>query len=308
MDLLSKIKYDPGFPLAARTAGRALVGSLNFSISNLIQQHLRQQRFAATGAEPEEVPTIDDANDLEAEKAEKAEEQRTRAEQGFAVPQDPLDTASKLKLIRDAINADLLEHAARVPMATKPGYTLPDARHVGANFAESVHFQSNMEFRPNRAQAEAEATVLGRSVEEVLAAQMSNHEMSQRFMKEMVPDILTVYDTLTAMGTDGHALGLEDANAVFTKLPAINRERMVAKVDAALYRAVQTEVQRHLRKRPDAMGNIGLLEGLRREIRDAWTIEAGRPEVRKELKDSEDAGASRPAWAPAPPRPQQKAA
>jgi hypothetical protein len=293
--LLDKIKFDPKAPFVARYAGSSLVGSLNFMISNLIQQQLRRDLYGA--------PTeggIDAANEEAAGHEATAEETRTREEQGFATVEEPLVTAAKLKLVRDSVQDDLLRHAARKPMVTDPSKTIPDQFHIGIAFADSVDYQGKMGARINDAQVRAEAKVVGCTEDEIRTVLLSRHNRQLNFLKDNKQRILDIYHGLAAKGTDGHPYDLEDADAVFANLPAIVQLRLAAAVDKGLYKGRMREVERHMNRQVDALANLALIDGVRREALQ----EVGRWYLKAEFKQSLDEALSRggnlPQFAPAP--------
>ena len=292
MSLLQKIKFDPAQPIVARGGGKGLVSTLNFSILNLIRQHLREQMYGA--------PTdgVEGANEEAAAKDATAEEKRTREEQGFDTPVPPLVTAAKLKLIRDAVNGDLIENAARKPMVTDPNKTLPDAYHVGQDFRSSVDWAVSQVRGTNEAQMVAEAKAMNVDVEEIRASDARQTERQRAFLKDNLDDIVTQYYGLTAIGQDGHPLSLDDAEAVLSNLPAIQQMRVAAAIDRGLYKQRGLELDRRQgRYREEAKTNIALLDGARREV----LAEVARWMEKQPFKDQLDAFVGNaPEFAPVP--------
>lgn len=296
--MLAKLRFDPSRPIIARAAGRALVGSLNFTIASLIQQHLRRERF---GASVPEASGIDGLNDAAADAAADVEAGRVREEQGFAITADPLELAARLKLVRDSVAGDLLKNAGRRQMATRPGETFPDPFHIGASFAESLDFQLRTQPRmASEAALRAEAKALNVSLDDVKAALTARHVRQINLLRDSRDDIERIYGELTPKGSDGHPLGVEADEEVFAKLPAIVQLRLVAAADKGLFRARQRELELHFAGRSEAAGNIALLDGTRRELLAMVNRWMEKPQFKAELDDATSRGANQPTFAPAP--------
>lgn len=294
MSILQKIKFNPAMPIIARGGGRGLVGSLNFSILNLIQQSLKQAKFG--------LPTagVDTANDETADIAAQKENARNREEQGFTVSDDPLVLAARLKLIRDAVAKDLRDNADMRPMVLDPHVTIPDVFHVGSDFEESIEFQKGLAPRLSEAQMKAEAKALNVSVDDVRNALMRRHARQVGFLNDHEGEIIAAYHSLTAVDTDGYALDLDEAEAVLANLPAIYQLRIAAAVDKGLYRQRNNELERALSGNAQSKGNIGLIDGTRREILaevDRWTH---APQFKTQIEDAINRGTNLPAFAPVP--------
>jgi hypothetical protein len=289
MSLISRLKFDPVAPLIARTGARALVGSINFSISNLIQQHLRAERFGLPAS------GIDQHND-ETAAAEAAEEaMRNRAEQGYVTPMPPLELAADLKKIRDAIQHDLVAHAGRRPMVTDPSKTLPDTFHIGMSFEESLDFQSRMQARISEPQIKAEALALGVEESEIRSALMTRHLRQLNFLKDNRDHIVELYKGLSA-----ETLDMDSAEDLFGDLPAITRMRLAAAADRGLFNARAREIMRHMTGQPDAAGNLAILDDCRRKIKDDVAAWLKIPSFEREVSEAVSRGAQLPQWSPAP--------
>ena len=289
MSLLMKLKFDTKVPLIARTGGRALVGSINFSISNLIQQHLRQERFGLPAA------GVDQYND-EIAGAEAAEEAtRNREEQGYSIAEPPLKLAAKLKQIRDSLQQDLVDHAAQRPMVTNPSKTMPDTFHVGLAFEESLDFQTKMQVRISEPQVIAEAKALDIDPQEIRQALITRHSRQMNFLKDNAKHIVELYNGLST-----GVMEIEDADDVFNGLPAVVRMRLAAAADRVLFNARAREIQRHMAGQPDAAGNLALLDGTRREIQAEVGFWLEEPHFKREVDEALSRGVMLPQWSPSP--------
>lgn len=307
--LFDAIKFDPSIPLVSRAAGSALVGSLNFSISNLIQRHLKNERFGmpAGDTQTEEGATrasIDTANDELADREQTQATSDARVDQGFDATTEPLVLAADLKLVREHVQAHLLEHAGRRQDPHKPddpSATIPDRFHIGRDFAESLEFQSRGRVKMGDAEAQAQADAFGVSVDEVRIAEARRNGRQAQFLVDNAEEIVEVYHSLTSRGSDGHPLGYEEAETVFERLPALVQLRMLVAADKGLYRQRLLELERGLNGNAEAKGNIAFLDAARREmieIGNSW-LRDGR--FKREVDVGLASGQTMPAFSPAPP-------
>ncbi len=275
MSLIMKMLFNPSAAIVARSMSRAVIGSLHFSISNLIQQSIRAERF---GAPLPEAGGIDAANEALAAHAEGEETARVRAEQGFEVNGDPLETAARLKTIRDYLANDLLANAALRASLTQPGVSFPDPYHLGGTFEDSLKFQIGLKPRISEAQIKAEAKALNVEESAVRDAIVANHTRQVAFLEENRDDIVRIYNGLVTTD-DG------DPEVAFEKLHPMLRLRLAAKADSGLYQARMREIQAHLRGGPravEAKGNVALCDGTRRDV---------LAEVQRWMKDAAFKGA-----------------
>lgn len=297
--LVKLLQFDSSRPVVARTGGSAAIGSANFLIANLLQRDLRASRRMAV--QPE-ASGIDGANDAAADDAAAAEEARVRLEQGFDTEMHVLEHAGLLRVFRDAIAEDLLENAAMIEAVTKPGVQIPDPFHVGAPFVDAIQFQiSRAPQALSEARVMAEARALGVKPEVIRAAVLNRHNRQVQFLKDNRQEILDKYEGLVALNADGHPYTTAEVEAVFDKLPAMTRLRLCKAADSGMYKATEREVERHLNGNGEAMGNVGLLNGTRRELRASVAKLMADGNFKREVDAAQSRGANMPVWSPAPP-------
>lgn len=302
--MLNLIKFDESRPIIARAAGRAVIGSANFSMRSLCEAILRQTRF---GTPVVEASGIDGHNEEISREAEKQEEVRARIEQGHDVEMPLMEQAGLLKVVRDAINSDLIDHADQKALITDPSKTIPDPFHVGGTFEESIEFQLRQTVNmPSKAMIEAEAAALNVSVEDIHRAVIDRHARQISYLKENKADIISMYHSLRPIGPDGHPWGLMDAIAVFDRLPAMTRLRLYKSADTGLFKQRDREIQRHLgvskgsERSGDAAGNVALIDGTRRELLLEVAELYKNETFKRDIERAQARGANLPTFSPAP--------
>lgn len=297
LNLFDKIRFNSASPVVARAAGSALVGSLNFSVSNLIQRHLKNERYG--------MPTpggIDAANEEIAEGAAQEEAARVRIEQGFDAVHKPLELAASLKCVRNYVQGHLLENAGKRPDPSNPGKDMVDRFHVGRDFADSLEFQARARMKMGEGEAAALAAkfaAVGATVEHVRIAENRRNNRQSSFVVDNRGEILACYERLICTGEDGHVMGIEQAETVFDRLPAMAQLRMVVAADKGLYNAWLSELERALNGSGEALGNMSFLVKAREELAAVGNSWLKDPKFAKEIKDTLDQGGTMPAWAPA---------
>lgn len=294
--MLQKLRFDPSQPIIARSAGRALAGSLLFSMVNLIQQHLRAERFGTRV----EAGGIDALNDAAADADDKAEAARVRVEQGFAAPVDYLALAAKMKLVYSSIFDDLEKHAQRKAMLTDASRTIPDPFQIPSTLADSIDFQLRTKPQISEARIRAEAKALNVSEEDIRIAVVSRHTRQIDILRDNRADVERIFENLTAKGSDGHPLGAEADEEVFMSLPAMVQLRCAAAADKGLFRARNREIELHLSGNKDAGGNIAILDGTRRDILAMVGRWMDTAKFKAEVEEAASRGSNMPQFAPAP--------
>lgn len=306
--MLALIKFDPSRPVIARAAGRGVVGSANFALRGLCERILRQKRFGG-GEKVTEASGIDGMNEEAADGAAIAEAARIREEQGHDTGMPMSEQAALLKLVRDAINEDLIEHAAQKPMLTDPNKTMPDMFHVGAAFEESLDWALRQKVNlPSMSRIEAEAKALNVTVEDIKRIVTERHVSNLQFLRDNKEDIISTYHGLVAYGADGHAYGYGDAVAVFDRLPAMTQLRLYKAADTGLYKQRDKEIGWHLGISPrpagmnaeDCAGNVTIIDGTRRELLLEVAELMKKPAFARDYDEARSRGANPPVFSPAP--------
>lgn len=305
--LLDKVKVNASFPFVGRAASRSIVSSLNFTIASMVANAVRNNMFgvpAETGDTPdlklspgEHVPGpgIDGFNEAYAAAEEARHEAQMRHEQGYVVDVPPLELAGMLKVIRDHLAENLLENAGmrQNPLDPKRGL-YPDPYHVGESLSVSFAKQMEMAPRVSEAQVRAQAEALNLDFEDCMRVTKQRQERGARFLKDNREEILQMLDNLGAIDAEGNPYGTADAEEVFEKLPAIHRARMYVSADRGLWYERDRAIGMMMRGHPDGPANIKLIDAARQEIHDEFDRFMKREDVRRDISDAVQRGATWP--------------
>lgn len=270
-DFLKAMKFQSGEAIISRSAGRAVVGMLNAQIINLIGLHLRSQRMGA----PVENPTIDTHAETVGEVEGEAANEKRSEEQGGALPREkPLVTAGRLKLLRDSIDKSLRANCGmrELPLAGKDGRVqlVPDEFHIGQSIEATMAFMCSSVQEVSPQVVKEQAAALGITEDEVKKALANRPAARQQFLFRNKDEILGAAKTLAPEDKDGLLMSVDNDQAAFDLLEPITRSSLMACADRALYKAWQREIQRHVDGQIDAMSNIGLLNGIRVQLREEF--------------------------------------
>lgn len=297
--LFNTLKYNASEPFVARTAGRAAVGTINALIVGLITAHMRLARFGTAVQEP----TLDTRND-EVEGAVQAHEagESVREEQGHTVTrEDPLKLASRLKLIRDVVAANLEANAGErvLEMVSK---TIKDPFHVAQHFEDTLAFMTNSVQAVSPTLVKEEAKALGISEEDVQKALAARPMKQQQFLHQNRAEILEIYKGLVPCDVDGYLIKPAECEAVLETLPAMNRLQIAGSADRALHRAYLREIAEYVRtSNPISKSNVGVLLGIRRQIFNelvpSWFEE---PSFERDVRAAMERGSRYPEFGPKP--------
>jgi len=280
--MLSLIKYDPTCAVMSRAAGRALVGSANFSILNAAARVVRQKIFGVRQGSG-----IDGFNDMKAAELEDAENTANLEEQGHATPTNPLETAGLLLAIATQVSKDLEDHATTVVMPIS-GKEALNPWEVAPTLKQSFTQQQKMTTKVNVAVIKAEAEAMGVEVEVVESILKQRDEANAKFLKDHESDIFDVIDGLTVAG-------YEDAEEFEDKLPAISWLRLFAAVDNALVRTREREATNYLlRGREYSKGNVGLIDIQRRLLWEEYDAYMAKASNKASLDEAFARGATMP--------------
>lgn len=307
MQLLNLIKYDEGFPMIARSAGRSIVGSINFTLIMAAQAKIRRDTNGVPVAsldDPDPVNSIDNANEAVNAANEEAEARRVRREQGFEVdemdtegnvsefastPEDPMLLATLLKIIAEEISTDLLHNAGMVQLLSS-GKMVPNPFDIAPTILESFERQLKFVTVPDTARVVAEAKALGITPAEVLQALAAQNASQLLFLRQNRTDILAIIRNLHwKEDTD------MDADIAEDRLPAINQLRLLKSAEQGLFSARSREITGYSRfGRVDAPGNILAIDGTREKLHDEFESVLKDPRRKAELRDLKSRGIQLP--------------
>lgn len=290
------LKFKASEPFVARTAGRAVIGTLNALIIGLCAAHLRQLRFGVPVAQP----TVDQSAEIDdAIEGEEVEEQ-VRVDQGVAqVREAPLKVAARLRLIRDSLAKDLDENAGEVELPLS-GKRVKDPWHIGQAMEATLDWQLTSQRPVDMTRVKEEAKALGITEAEVLQALARRPQRQQQFLSQNKQEILSTAYALIPHDADGYVLSPEQDMATFDALPALTRLQLVASADRALYRAREREIQAHVDGNLMAMSNLGVIDGVRRELRAETQSWIKDERFKREVDEAMARNGRMPLFAPAP--------
>lgn len=313
MNLINRIKFDPSFPIVARAAGRSIVGSIHFALIAAASAAVRRDIAGVpvpTEDNPDPQNHIDNANEAVNAANEHAEELRIRREQGFetdemdteggvsefaSTPEDPMVLASLLKVIGDHISEDLQKNAGTVKLLLTDKLA-PNPFDIASSISESLERQIKFSNEPNAAVVEATAKALGITKEEVLSAHSKQQQAQANFLRTNRSEILGIIKNLHWRGDSDM-----DAEIAETRLPAINKLRLLKAAETGLFAARGREITNYTRfGLKDAPGNIKAIDGLREELHDEFDAILKDPHSKKELEEAEKRGAALPQMNPRP--------
>jgi len=313
--IIDVVRLDSHAPFVGRAAARSMVGSLNFTIANLVASKVRQRRVAGVPAEDDRLQpatraslealqekygnTLDIRSEIDEHDRGQAHEDRIREEQGFVVVQDPMELAGLLKVVRDALAEDLLLHAQmlRNPLDPKGG-TYADPFHVAPSLEESFLKQLANQPKVNEAQATAQARALELDPADVIRVLQRQQEVGLRFLKENKEELLALINEVGARKPDGGVYSTEDAAEVEAKLPGIHRARLFVSADRGLWYETDRTINMRLRGHPDALGNLKLLDGKREEVHALFKQLMQNGNVHRDIDEAVRRGATWPALLP----------
>lgn len=302
--LLNRIKFDPSMPFIARAAGRSMVGTLNFAIVNLVSQELRNRRYGETVAEVNQnpegelsttPPNLDDRNEIDVnEKQGREVENQLREDQGFDVGMEPLVLASMLKFLRDTIADDLDANAGlrRNPLT---GKLMKNPFDLAQPISESFTRQLALAPRIDMTIAGKIAKVVGLTAEDVVRVAEQRHKNANKFLQDNAAEMFSIIDNLgSPVGDDGHVFEPSDDETVLDRLPAMNQARLIVAADRGLWYERERQVQGYMRGNPNALGNIGIIDGVRKQLHTDYAVFMSRGPIRQEIEEAVNRGATWP--------------
>ena len=302
--LFNRIRFDPSMPFVARAAGRSIVGTLNFAIVNLAAQELRNRRFGQTAVEggehadgdaPSNEPTLDARNEIDQNEVQGDKvEQQLRDDQGFEVGVEPLVLASQLKFIRDVI-ADDLDANAGLRRNPLNGKLMKNPFDLAQPISESFARQLALAPRVDMSMITKVAKVVGLTPEDVIRVVEQRHKSANKFLSDNAAELFSIIDNLgTPIGDDGHPFEPADDESVLDRLPALNQARLIVAADRGLWYERERQVQGYMRGNPNALGNIGIIDGVRKQLHNDYAIFMAKPHMRTEIEEAVNRGAAWP--------------
>lgn len=302
--ILNLVRIDPSMPFLGRAAQRSMVGTLNFTISNLLTADIRKRMQGvpvdANGVDIDPLlqkygNTLDRRNEQDEAARGEEHEQHMREEQGFEVGIPPIELAARLKIVRDWLADDLDEHAGLIRNTLDPrGGVIKNPYDVARSLEDSFAQQLVQQPRVNEVLLKAQADALGIPFEDALRVTKQRQEAGIRFMKANQKEILGMLQTLSASGPDGHALTTADAEDVEPALPAIHRARLYVAADRGLWYERDRAINMVLRGHPDGNGNVKLVNGKRVEIHAEFNRLMRIPDFKAEIGKAVERGAMWP--------------
>lgn len=295
--LAKTLLFNPAEPFVGRSAGRAVVGTINALIVGLIRTHMRVNQFGTAVAEP----TLDSRNEGVEGAVQAAEMQdRMREDQGHALQrEEPLKVAARLKLVATVIADSLAQHAGKRELAN--GQMIDDPWHLAQPFSETLNFMTTSVKEVSPTLIKETAKALGCSEEDVKKALAAQPQRDAAFLHRNKEEITEIYSGLIAADADGYLLKPESFEAVLEALPAMPRLGILASCDRALHREWERQVLDFTRSgNPLIKSNIGVLRGLRLQLRehiDGWMKDK---DFMAEVSDAQTRGARIPAMGPIP--------
>lgn len=265
------------YPFVGRAAMRSMTGTLNFTIANLCAADIRAKTVG--GLMPGGVDlnpllakygnTLDKRNEQDEAARGAAHENAMREEQGFNGPVPPLEMAGRLKIIRDVMAADMEDNCVLLPNPLKPGSTYIDPWSIATPLEDSFRKQLLQVPKVNEKNVEAMCKAVGIptvTMDDIRLVMTGQQEAGIRFLKAHGEDILAYFANLTAKGSDGHTLTLDDAVDIEMALPAQRRASLFVAADRGLWYERQRQIGLIMRSHPDAAGNMKFVDGTREEI------------------------------------------
>lgn len=295
MSVLTQFRWNSSRPIISRAALRGIGGSINFSLTSLVIQHLRRLQFGQVIEESDAHygHTVDQRNEIDIAVESEGFEAQLREDQGFTVALPPLELAARLKVIRDACAAELEPHATlrRNPLTKKPfKYPFDLVPPISENIAWTLKQPAKI----SEAVVKNTMKVLRIDEQSIRLMLEKDHQTQQKFLKDNLNEIFSIIDTLEAKGGDGHAMGIDDDETIEEGLPALNRARLYVAADSGLVQRRVVDVKAYTRGNPDALGNIGMIDGERKLLRMKYFDFMKDPAIKDEIAEAVSRGAKPP--------------
>lgn len=276
--ILHCTEIDPANKFVGRAAQRQIVSGLNFAILNLLQRNLEER---ARGSENTTDRPYSNAEDVG---------------HNFA-HQDPQFVAGQLKVIRNAFASSLLAHATvkrNFKDPTRKNYL--DPYEVGETFEQTIRKQIERLSPVDRKRATAKAAILGAEVEDVIRVELIQHETRVKFLLAHQAALLREFDDLDQSRVDGRRWDgtLEEVEEMELLIPAIHRARLYVNAERGLFYERDRAIVMFIRRRPEAKGNLSLVDIARAMIHKHFDELMKDPEFYKQIDEAVRRGAKWP--------------
>lgn len=208
----------------------------------------------ATGAlaDGAEVMTADDVDD------------RSFAEGGKAIPEDPLERAARLKLLRDTIQEQLKQHA-RIERSNLGKGVFLNPYDIIPGFEQEILRQLKPR-KINMTLLEANAKAKGVPLADAVRLTERSNEVQAAWMANNGQRVLQLVEGLIPVDSEGNELTAEDAEDVYLDLPPLMRARFYVAVDQSLWFLRDRVITAQLNGVPGTDSERQLIAGLREEL------------------------------------------
>jgi len=305
--VLKFLEINEDSPETGRTCGRALVNTINFAVISMATAIVRRENQTLTEVAQKLPHGIDTYNEVRAIEAEAEQERSNLEEQGFTVTQRQLEVGALLLAIRDYTAAYLLGHAQYEVSILDETKTYPVSYHIGETIEAALDRQTNRQPVISESRIQSEATAFGVDSDLIRAAIERNANVQKMFMIENREKILLVIDKMrTLFPTPEDA---SDAFLAFSKLPAINKARLLVAVDNGLIREIARNLAySHERGNAQAKSRAGMLASHRSLVHEDYRLLINNPNASREIEEEVSRGATRPVLTPLPTEEKKKVA
>lgn len=307
-NLFKLCEIEQSMKFVGQAAARGTCNAINFFLINTASNMIRQRRAGipeATEQDPTPINHIDNYDTAQKDQDDQDQTDDTRAEQGFTVPDDPVVVAGYVKVIFAELNEELLKHAGKVEYQSTPGQFYPNPFEIPTTLAKEIDRQMRAARMPHEAILKNEAEILGRPIEEIIAA--AGRKIAQRvgFIKENAKEII---ELASNWHLEGDEAGMDHESA-YERLHPMQQLRLLAGADSGLWFAIGNQIQnpRRLDLR-EVRANIDLIEGRRTELLAEVSRLMRIDSFGRQVREAEDRGQVYPRFNPAPEKMKAKTA
>lgn len=288
------LKHDASRAIIAKAAGRQTVNSINFMLIAAASAMLRQEQSLNSGADVDEA--MDEYNKLINGQLETADTERRHDEMGFGDGISTVERCKMLKSIREYINNGLLEHANVVHFELR-NINGPDPFEVGDPIETTLTRQINRAPRELTPAMKKEALALGLPEESILAGLQRQQQANALFLNTNRRSLMEIIQKLEIASLDE-----DSAEAMFDKLPVMDRFRLYAAADNGLYYAAINQGQRYVVfKVQEGKDNLAIINAERINLRKVINAFLAEAHNKRAIADALSSGATPPVLQPLPP-------
>jgi hypothetical protein len=297
--ILGQFRFRSEAPVISRAALRGIASSINFSLINLVAQHLRSKAFGQVVDQTDDHygHNLDQRNEIDADVAGAVELQQRREEQGFAVGLAPLDLAARLKVIRDSV-AQELDKNAGLRLNPLTNLKFKNEFDIASPISNSLAWLTSQPARIDEAVVRNTSLVVGMDEASVRVLLEKQHQTQVKFLQDNAGEIQGIIDSLEYIGADGHAFGIDEDETVETRLPSLNRARLFMAADNGLWTARNREVASFIRGNPNALANIGMIDKERELLSFKFDRLLKVEAIKLDIDDAVSRGARKPTLKP----------